>query len=86
MQNANYFTKAHYLHLSIFFVNKYRDNNKGLVKQVVKALHRKNILKLTNTFLSMSISDLAQRINLPNTVEAEEHLMTMVFKTRKILN
>ncbi|XP_026823448.1 COP9 signalosome complex subunit 3 [Rhopalosiphum maidis] len=55
-----------------------RDNNKGLVKQVVKALHRKNIHKLTNTFLNMSISDLAQRINLPNIVEAEEHLMSMI--------
>lgn len=62
-----------------FFIHKYRDNNKGLIKQVVKALHRKNIHKLTNTFLNMSISDLAQRINLPNIVEAEEHLMAMVF-------
>jgi len=53
---------------------------------VVKALHRKNILKLTNTFLNMSISDLAQRINLPNIVEAEEHLMAMVFKTRKFVD
>jgi len=34
----------------------------------------------------MSISDLAQRINLPNIVEAEEHLMAMVFKTRIHLN
>jgi len=49
------------------------------VKQVVKALHRKNILKLTNTFLNMSVADLAQRISLPNVTEAEEHLMTMVF-------
>lgn len=48
------------------------------MKQVIKALHRKNILKLTNTFLNMSISDLAQRINLPSTTEAEEHLMAMV--------
>lgn len=46
---------------------------------MVKALHRKNILKLTNTFLNMSISDLAQRVNLPSAVEAEEHLMAMVF-------
>jgi len=30
----------------------------------------------------MSISDLAQRINLPNIVEAEEHLMAMVFIIR----
>lgn len=49
------------------------------MQQVVKALHRKNILKLTNTFLNMSISDLAQRVNLPSTAEAEEHLMAMVF-------
>uniref|UniRef100_A0A2S2QND7 COP9 signalosome complex subunit 3 n=1 Tax=Sipha flava TaxID=143950 RepID=A0A2S2QND7_9HEMI len=55
-----------------------RDKNKGLVKQVVKALHRKNILKLTNTFLNMSISDLAQRVNLPSTAEAEEHLIAMI--------
>lgn len=56
----------------------YRDKNKGLVKQVVKALHRKNILKLTNTFLNMSISDLAQRVSLSSIGEAEEHLMAMV--------
>jgi len=34
----------------------------------------------------MSISDLAQRINLPDIVEAEEHLMAMVFKTRKFFS
>jgi COP9 signalosome complex subunit 3 len=55
-----------------------RDKNRGLVKQVVKALHRRNILKLTNIFLNMSISDLAQRVNLPSTEEAEEHLMAMI--------
>lgn len=55
-----------------------RDKNKGLVKQVVKALHRKNILKLTNTFLKMSIADLAQRVSLPSTAEGEEHLMAMI--------
>jgi len=32
----------------------------------------------------MSISDLAQRINLPNIAEAEEYLLTMVFKTKEI--
>lgn len=62
----------------MFKKKKNRDKNKGLVKQVVKALHRKNILKLTNTFLNMSISDLAQRVNLPSTAEAEEHLIAMV--------
>lgn len=59
--------------------NVYRDKNKGLVKQVVVALHRKNILRLTNTYLNMSISDLAQKVSLPSSAEAEEHLMAMVF-------
>ncbi|XP_050432258.1 COP9 signalosome complex subunit 3-like [Adelges cooleyi] len=55
-----------------------RDKNKGLVGQVVKALHRKNILKLSKTFLNMSIADLAQKLNLLSVEEAEEHLLNMV--------
>ncbi|XP_050539567.1 COP9 signalosome complex subunit 3 [Daktulosphaira vitifoliae] len=55
-----------------------RDKNRGLVRQVVKALHRKNILRLTKTFLNMSIADLAERVNLPSAEEAEEHLITMI--------
>lgn len=56
----------------------FRDKNKGLIKQVVKSLNKKNIHKLTNTFLNMSISDLSQRINIPRA-EAENLLKIMVF-------
>ncbi|XP_022657041.1 COP9 signalosome complex subunit 3-like [Varroa destructor] len=55
-----------------------RDGNTGLVKQCVSALTRKNIKKLTKTFLTLSLADVAQRCELAGAKEAERQLFNMI--------
>lgn len=55
-----------------------RDNNMGLVKQVLSFLYKKNIQRLTNTFLTLSLSDVAARVKLPGPVDAEKYILNMV--------
>lgn len=55
-----------------------RDGNTGLVKQCVTALTRKNIKKLTKTFLTLSLADVAQRCELASAREAERQLFSMI--------
>jgi hypothetical protein len=58
----------------------------GLVKQCVKSHHRKNIQRLTMTFMTLSLEDMANRVKLSNAGEAEKYVMEMVTQTRlKIL-
>lgn len=59
-------------------VNFHRDNNFGLVKQVLNSLYKKNIQRLTNTFLTLSLSDVASRVKLPGPADAEKYLVNMV--------
>lgn len=56
-----------------------RENNWGLAKQVQQSLYKKIIQRLTQTFLTLSLSDMALRVQLPNVVEAEKLVLTMVF-------
>lgn len=55
-----------------------RDHNLGLVKQVVSMLHKKNIQRLTKTFLTLSLSDVASRVQLPGPADAERYILHMV--------
>lgn len=56
-----------------------RDNNLGMVKQVQAALYRKNIQRLTKTFVTLSLADVASRVQLAGgPAEAEKHLLDMV--------
>lgn len=55
-----------------------RDNNWGLAKQVQESLYKKIIQRLTQTFLTLSLNDMALRVQLPNIVEAEKLVLTMV--------
>jgi COP9 signalosome complex subunit 3 len=55
-----------------------RDNNVGLVNQVLQSLHKKNIQRLTKTFLTLSLTDVATRVSLANADEAESRIITMV--------
>lgn len=50
----------------------------GLVKQVSDAFYKKNIQRLTKTFLTLSLSDVANRVRLPGPKEAEEYILHMV--------
>ncbi len=55
-----------------------RDSNLGLVKQVVKSLARKVIKRLTTSFVTMRIEDVATRAGLSSREEAEQVLLEMI--------
>lgn len=55
-----------------------RDSNMGLVKQVLSALYKKKIQRLTKTFLTLSLSDVASRASLSGPAEAEKYILNMV--------
>ncbi|XP_049809791.1 COP9 signalosome complex subunit 3 [Schistocerca nitens] len=55
-----------------------RDSNAGLVKQVLASLYRKNIQRLTKTFLTLSLSDVASRVQLKGPAEAEKYILNMI--------
>jgi COP9 signalosome complex subunit 3 len=55
-----------------------RDNNLGLVKQVLATLYKKKIQRLTKTFLTLSLSDVASRACLSGPAEAEKYILNMV--------
>jgi COP9 signalosome complex subunit 3 len=56
----------------------YKDNNMGLVKQCIESLSRSNIRKLTNTYISMSLAQLASLAKLESAAVAEGHLTAMI--------
>lgn len=65
-------------------VNKYReiyvrDTNMGLVKQVISSLYKKNIQRLTKSFITLSLSDVASRVQLSGSNEAEKYILDMVY-------
>lgn len=55
-----------------------RDNNMGLVKQVLSTLYKKKIQRLTKTFLTLSLTDVASRACLAGPEEAEKYILGMV--------
>lgn len=55
-----------------------RDKNFGLVKQVIGSLYKKNIQRLTKTFLTLSLADVASRVQLGSPAEAEKYIFKMV--------
>ncbi|XP_054286269.1 COP9 signalosome complex subunit 3-like [Macrosteles quadrilineatus] len=55
-----------------------RDTNIGLTKQVVASLYKKNIQRLTKTFLTLSLTDVASRVHLPSPADAEKHILNMI--------
>ncbi|KAG2435820.1 hypothetical protein HXX76_007015 [Chlamydomonas incerta] len=54
------------------------DGNLGLVKQVVACLTVRSIQRLTQTFITLSLSDIAGNAGLASAAEAEEHILRMV--------
>ncbi|XP_043251333.1 COP9 signalosome subunit 3 [Colletes latitarsis] len=55
-----------------------RDHNMGLVKQVLSYLYKKNIQRLTKTFLTLSLSDVASRVQLAGPADAEKYILNMI--------
>lgn len=63
--------------------NKYhdvfeRDVNVGLVNQVTASLYKKNIQRLTQTFLTLSLVDVANKVHLSGPAEAEKYILNMI--------
>ncbi|KDO55655.1 hypothetical protein CISIN_1g0144531mg, partial [Citrus sinensis] len=54
------------------------DNNLGLVKQVVSSMYKRNIQRLTQTYLTLSLQDIANTVQLNSSKEAEMHVLQMV--------
>ncbi|KAK7866452.1 hypothetical protein R5R35_008973 [Gryllus longicercus] len=62
-------------------INKYQESfasNTGLTKQVIASLYKKNIQRLTKTFLTLSLSDVASRVQLSGPGEAEKYILNMI--------
>ncbi|UYV76389.1 COPS3 [Cordylochernes scorpioides] len=55
-----------------------RDKNVGLVKQCLASQYRKNIQRLTKTFMTLSLSDMANRVKLSCPKEAETYILNMI--------
>ncbi|CAG9791965.1 unnamed protein product [Diatraea saccharalis] len=55
-----------------------RDKNMGLVNQVLSSMYKKNIQRLTKTFLTLSLSDVASRVQLSGPAQAETYILNMI--------
>lgn len=54
------------------------DRNGGLVKQLQNASYKKNIQKLTKTFITLSLADMALKVKLPTAKDAENLMLNMI--------
>ncbi|XP_047310863.1 COP9 signalosome complex subunit 3 [Impatiens glandulifera] len=54
------------------------DHNHGLVKQVVSSMYKRNIQRLTQTYLTLSLQDIANTVQLESPKEAEMHVLKMI--------
>ncbi|KZV24896.1 hypothetical protein F511_16555 [Dorcoceras hygrometricum] len=54
------------------------DKNLGLVKQVVSSMYKHNIQRLTQTYLTLSLQDIANTVQLNSPKEAEMHVLKMI--------
>jgi COP9 signalosome complex subunit 3 len=55
-----------------------KDNNFGLIKQCISALFRRNIQRLTATYMTLSLADIAKNVGLPTAKHAEQVLLRMI--------
>ncbi|KAG8481724.1 hypothetical protein CXB51_026639 [Gossypium anomalum] len=54
------------------------DNSLGLVKQVASSLYKQNIKRLTQTYLTLSLQDIANTVQLSSVREAKMHVLQMI--------
>ncbi|XP_071706215.1 LOW QUALITY PROTEIN: COP9 signalosome complex subunit 3-like [Rutidosis leptorrhynchoides] len=52
--------------------------NLGLVKQVVQSMHKRNIQRLTQTYLTLSLQDIANTAQINTPKEAEMRVLEMI--------
>ncbi|CAO2205585.1 unnamed protein product [Urochloa humidicola] len=58
--------------------NYAQDNNLGLVKQVLSSMYKRNIQRLTQTYLTLSLEDIARSVQLDTPRDAEMHVLRMI--------
>jgi len=56
-----------------------KDNNMGLVKQTLAAMKRQRVKKLTLTYLTLSLADIAEKTGLESQQVAEATVLDMVW-------
>ncbi|XP_004303998.1 PREDICTED: COP9 signalosome complex subunit 3 [Fragaria vesca subsp. vesca] len=54
------------------------DNNLGLVKQAISSMYKRNIQRLTQTYLTLSLQDIANSVQLNSAKEAEMQVLQMI--------
>lgn len=54
------------------------DGNLGLTRQLKHSFYKNNIKKLTKTFITLSLSDMALKVKLPSAREAESYMLNMI--------
>lgn len=54
------------------------DENMGLIKQCLTQVHRRNIQRLTKTFLTLALKDVADHVGLSSEQEAEQYILNMI--------
>ncbi len=65
-------------HSSTDVIVAMQDGNMGLVKLVLAGRTKRAIQKLTQTFLTLSLADIAQQVGLETATEAEGHILRYV--------
>ena len=55
-----------------------QDRNMGLIKQLQQSFYKKNIQKLTKTYITLSLADMASKVKLPSAKEAENIMLNMI--------
>lgn len=54
-----------------------QDQNLGLAQRALEALTRHQLKRLSATFISLSLADVARRADLPSSAAAEKHLVEL---------
>jgi COP9 signalosome complex subunit 3 len=57
-----------------------KDKNFGLIKQCIQSLYRRNVQRLTQTYITLSLQDIATTVKLKSPQEAEEFIVRMTEK------
>lgn len=55
-----------------------RDENMGLIRQCLTQVHKRNIQRLTKTFLTLPLRDVANHVGLATEKEAETYILNMI--------
>jgi len=55
-----------------------KDQNLGLARQIQKAVVKRNIQRLTSTYITLELDDIAKRAKLKSAAEAENYILAMI--------